>query len=91
MTMHTPSSLSDGIDHNLKPMFAKAAEQADALLHRGTEAIRHTTDQLRDQAAHSNELMLNYIKKEPVKSVLVAAAAGALIMTLVSLAGRGRG
>lgn len=59
--------------------------QASALAHRGADSVRDTSRQLRDQALRASDNTLNYIKDEPIKSVLIAAATGAALMALISL------
>ena len=39
---------------------------------------------------HASDATVNYIKEEPVKSILVAAATGAALMALVSMMSRSR-
>ena len=45
---------------------------------------------LREKAQMASEQTVAYVKDEPVKSMLIAAATGALLMGLVSLLGRSR-
>lgn len=73
------------------PMVNRAAEQASALAHRGADAVRESSRQLRERAAQASDTTVSYIKDEPVKSILIAAATGAALMGLVSLMGRSRG
>jgi ElaB/YqjD/DUF883 family membrane-anchored ribosome-binding protein len=56
----------------------------------GVESVREGTHHLRVQAEHASESTVNYIKREPVKSVLMAAATGAALMALISLISRSR-
>jgi ElaB/YqjD/DUF883 family membrane-anchored ribosome-binding protein len=72
------------------PMVNRATEQTSALAHRGADAVRESTRQLRDKAASASDATVSYIKDEPVKSILIAAATGAALMGLVSLLGRSR-
>lgn len=58
---------------------------AAALAHRGSEALRHAADQARDQALHARDATRGYIQDEPLKAVLIAAAAGAGLVLLGSL------
>ena len=57
---------------------------ADPLLNR----VNDTAHQLRVKARHASENTVSYIKHEPVKSMLMAAAVGATLAALVSLASR---
>lgn len=78
--------LSDG----LLPLMSDAVDQADVLMHRGADALRHTGQNLQQRATHASELASDYVRKEPFKSLLIAAATGAVLMGLVSLMGRSR-
>ncbi len=72
------------------PLLNRATEQASALAQRGVDAVRDGTQQLRDQARHATDTTVSYIKDEPIKSMLIAAATGAALMALISLMGRSR-
>jgi len=45
--------------------------------------VRHQAVHMRDEAAH-------YIKNDPLKAMLIAAAAGAAMMAIYSVFSRGR-
>lgn len=77
-------------DSSTAPMLTRAAEQATAMAHRGIDAVREGSQQVRDKAQRASENTVQYIKDEPVKAVLIAAAAGAALMALVSLVSRSR-
>jgi len=72
------------------PKLVRMAEQAESLIGRSAEAVRDSTQQLREKAGHAQDVTVGYIKDEPIKSVLIAAAAGAALMALVTLASRSR-
>jgi ElaB/YqjD/DUF883 family membrane-anchored ribosome-binding protein len=65
-------------------------EQASAMAHHGMDSVRDTSHLLRAKAEHAADTTVNYIKEEPVKVVLIAAAAGAALLALVSLVARSR-
>jgi len=67
------------------PLLERAGEKASALAQRGVDAVRDRSLQVRDQALRASDNTLNYIKDEPVKAVLIAAAAGAALMVLLGL------
>ena len=71
-------------------MMNHTAEQADALMQRGADALRSTTQHLRDSVSHANDVATEYVRKEPVKALLIAAVAGAALVTLVGLISRAR-
>lgn len=77
------------LGHQTKPMLTRATEQVSALAHQGLDSVHDTTHQWRMKATQAGDNTVNYIKHEPVKSMLIAAATGAALMALVSLMGRG--
>jgi ElaB/YqjD/DUF883 family membrane-anchored ribosome-binding protein len=54
------------------------------------DTVRDTSRQLRRQAQHTSDSTVDFIRDEPVKSVLIAAAAGAALTGLISLLSRPR-
>jgi ElaB/YqjD/DUF883 family membrane-anchored ribosome-binding protein len=67
-----------------------AGETAGALAQRGARALRDTSQGLRDSALRAGDSTVLYIKDEPLKAVLIAAATGAALMALVGLLTRSR-
>ena len=65
-------------------------EQTSQLAQRGIDAVHDSALQLRDKAQHSTDATVQYIQREPIKSVLIAAAAGATLMALIGLMNRNR-
>lgn len=86
----TLASNIDGLAHEAAPARTQATEKFNALLHQGLDAVQGASQKLRAQATHVNEVTVDYIRKEPIKSVLIAAATGAVIVALVSIATRSR-
>ena len=76
--------------HQAAPLLNRATEHASALAQRGVDAVRDRSQQLREQALLASDNTVNYIKDEPVKAVLIAAAAGAALMAMVSVLTRSR-
>jgi ElaB/YqjD/DUF883 family membrane-anchored ribosome-binding protein len=64
------------------------ATGAGELTQRGLEAVREGSHRLRQTSRHAADTTVGYIRDEPVKSVLMAAAAGATLLALLSLFGR---
>lgn len=83
------NSLQD-LRHRTAPMLERASEQVSAMAHRGMDSVRETSHQLRVKAEHASDTTVNYIREEPIKAVLMAAATGAALMALVSLVARSR-
>lgn len=72
------------------PLINRATKQASALAHRGVDTLRDTSQRLRETALRASDNSVKYIKEEPVKSVLMAAAAGAVLTALVRRMSRSR-
>jgi ElaB/YqjD/DUF883 family membrane-anchored ribosome-binding protein len=70
------------------PLLNHAAETANAYLHQGMDAVHDGSNKVRAQARRASACTVNYIKDEPVKSILIAAAAGAVLTALVRMASR---
>lgn len=94
---HTADSGLDSLSEKIEdvrdqavPAIDRITARASAGAKRGFDAVRKGSQQLRDTATRTTESTIAYVKVEPVKSVLLAAAAGALLMGLVSLIGRSR-
>ena len=68
----------------------RAAERATYLAQRGLDAVRGTSRELRHKALDVSDKTVTYIKDEPVKSMLIAAATGAALMALITLISRSR-
>jgi ElaB/YqjD/DUF883 family membrane-anchored ribosome-binding protein len=66
------------------PLRNRATEQASVLAQRGVDAVREGSRQVRDQALRASDGTLHYVRQEPVKSILIAAAVGATLMALLS-------
>ncbi len=85
--------LSDKVDQvrsQAAPMINKVTSQAEAAARRGMEAVRDTSQQLRERALRASDSTVGYIKDEPIKAMLIAAATGALLMGIISMLGRSR-
>ena len=70
------------------PALNKVTTQAEAAARRGMEAVRDTSHQLRERAHQASDMTVAYVKDEPIKAMLIAAATGALLMGLVALLSR---
>ena len=70
------------------PLLNRANVRAIALARRGVDAVRGSSQLMRERAPRASDRTVNYVKDEPVKSVLIAAAAGAALFALASLLAR---
>ena len=83
--------LSDKVDavrEQAVPMINRISTQAEAAARRGAEAVKETSAQLREKAVRAQDTTVGYIKEEPIRAMLIAAATGASLMALISLASR---
>ena len=85
MFIDKPLGQSSSLIDEAAPMVNRAAGQASALAQRGVDAMLDSTKQLRKTARRASRLTVNYIEDQPVKSVLIAAAAVAVLMAVFSL------
>jgi len=67
------------------------ADLAGAVAQQSLDAVRERTRQLREQTQHASDRTVDYIRREPVKSVLMAAAGGAAVAALLGLMFRSHG
>jgi len=81
---------ANGLRSGMEPMIDRASVRVSELAHRGADAVRHRSQQLRESADAASARTRGYIVDEPVKAVLIAAAAGAAIVGLLSLFSQGR-
>ena len=72
------------------PMLNRTSEQISALTQRSVDAMRDGSQHLREKALQASDSAVGYIKDEPVKAMLIAAATGAALMALLSLMARSR-
>lgn len=72
------------------PLLNRVSSQAEAAARRGIEAVRDTSQQLREKALRASDSAVGYVKDEPIKAMLIAAATGALLMGIISMLGRSR-
>ena len=76
-------------DH-ASPAINRWSSQAEIAMHRGVDAVRQGSAQLREKAHQVSDATAGRVRDDPLKAVAIAAIAGAVLMGLVSLLGRGR-
>ena len=84
------SAKVDELHDQAAPLLSRVSSQAEAAARRGIEAVRDTSQQLRDRALRVSDSAVGYVKDEPIKAMLIAAATGALLMGIVALMSRSR-
>jgi ElaB/YqjD/DUF883 family membrane-anchored ribosome-binding protein len=90
------NSLATATD-NASSALHRAGEQAAAMAQRGTDAMHHGadmlhrgSDELQYRARNLTHESTAFIRREPAKSMLIAAATGAALLGLLLLFTRGR-
>lgn len=82
-------SLQNGV-HAAPTALSRAASQVEELTRRSLERARDAGHQVKDQVARAGDRSVDYIRDEPVKSVLIAAATGAALAALIGWLARSR-
>lgn len=73
-----------------KPLVERWAKDAESMARRGIASASETSRHVRERVAQASDSTVGYIKDEPVKAMLIAAAAGAALVTLIGLFSRSR-
>lgn len=96
-TRQAANSAADGLSHGVEALrqdatsvFNRVSDQATSLRQRGMEAMHEHQQQVRSQAKQASDRTLAYVREEPVKGLLIAVTAGAVLMALVGWAARSR-
>lgn len=74
----------DDLGQGVPDALHRAASQVDDLTRRSIEQARATARQVRQQVQHAGDRTVGYIRDEPVKSMLFAAAVGAVVAGLAA-------
>ncbi|MES2958894.1 MAG: hypothetical protein V4792_11935 [Pseudomonadota bacterium] len=89
-TLDSLSGSVHDVRDRVAPVLNRSSEQIAALAQRGVDAVRDGSQQLKDKALRASDNTVGYIKDEPVKAMLIAAATGAALMALIGLLTRSR-
>jgi len=76
--------------HDAAHLLNRAADHAGEIAQRSLDAVRDSGRHLRDRAHHAGAETRTWVRDEPVKSLLIAAATGAVLTLLIGLLGRSR-
>jgi len=93
VTSETLDTLSDKVQDirdQAAPVLNRVATKAEELARRSADALRDRSQAVKESAYRASDATVGYIKDEPVKAILIAAATGAALMALVSLLTRDR-
>jgi ElaB/YqjD/DUF883 family membrane-anchored ribosome-binding protein len=67
------------------PVVDRITRRAEGLARDGAHWVQDGTDRVRSTVVRASDRTVGYVREEPVRSVLMAAAAGALIFALVRM------
>jgi ElaB/YqjD/DUF883 family membrane-anchored ribosome-binding protein len=77
------SSKVESMRSGVGPAIDKASDRAHGLLNQGLDAVTGATRKAQDFAADTQDSIVTYTREKPVKALLIAAAAGAALVTLI--------
>ena len=66
------------------PFLSRVAGQAQAFGKQGVDAVNEAAQQARRKASDASDSIISYTQENPVKALLIAAASGALLLTLIN-------
>ncbi len=89
MTDHSLQQLNN-LAGQAAPLLERATGQASAIARRSVDAVRDGSQHIRDSALRASDSTARYVRDEPLRSILIAAVAGAALMALVGLFTRSR-
>lgn len=69
---------------------SRVAAQVDDLTHRSVQRALAAKEAVTEQAVRAGDRTVSYVRDEPVKSMLMAAAAGACLAALIAAVSRPR-
>jgi ElaB/YqjD/DUF883 family membrane-anchored ribosome-binding protein len=84
-TLDQVESAVDAARGSVQPVISKLATQAEVLARRGLDAVCDSASQVRERANGLSDITVRYVRDEPVKAVLIAAATGAALVAIVNL------
>ena len=79
------------IRNQAAPMLDKTNGLAKDYLNQGLESLRNASHLMTDAAINARNGATGYVKDEPLKALLIAAATGAALMALVNLISHNHG
>jgi len=72
------------------PSIKKAADQAQGIWTQGMDAVGTARRQVRDTAMQASDSLAAFTRENPLKTIVIAAASGALLLALFNTLARSR-
>jgi ElaB/YqjD/DUF883 family membrane-anchored ribosome-binding protein len=85
--------LASGVEHlrdQAAPLLNGASDGVKDFAQHGMDKLRADAQYVQNQAVHMRDEASDYIKNDPLKAMLIAAATGAAIMAIYSMFSRAR-
>jgi ElaB/YqjD/DUF883 family membrane-anchored ribosome-binding protein len=85
--------LANGVEnlrHQAAPLLSGASDEIKDFARHGMDSMRSEARHVQHQAVHMRDEAAHYIKNDPLKAVLIAAASGAAIVAIYSVFSRSR-
>ena len=81
--MDTAESKIQSLRASVEPTVDRLADKAQHLAHQGMDAAVHAKDRVQESLVHYSDATSRYVARQPVRSVLIAAAFGAVVTMLL--------
>jgi len=78
------------LGQQVRPTVNRLTARAEDLARQGSEWVKQGSGRVRERAAQAGDRTVGYVREEPVRSVLMAAAAGALLYAVIRAFGSSR-
>jgi ElaB/YqjD/DUF883 family membrane-anchored ribosome-binding protein len=75
------------LGEQVRPAVNRLTARAEDLARQGSNWVKHGSERVRTQAVKASDRTVGYVRDEPVRSVLMAAAAGALLYAVIRALG----
>jgi ElaB/YqjD/DUF883 family membrane-anchored ribosome-binding protein len=79
------SSKVEDLRNDAGAALTKTVGRAQAMGRQGMAAVSDAAQRAQEIASDTSDSIIRYTKKNPVKAILIAAASGALLMTVIQL------
>jgi ElaB/YqjD/DUF883 family membrane-anchored ribosome-binding protein len=79
------SHKADELRHDVGPAINKAIDRVRSVGRQGREAVGDAAQRTLDAASDASDSIVKYTRKNPIKALLIAAASGALLLSLLNV------
>jgi ElaB/YqjD/DUF883 family membrane-anchored ribosome-binding protein len=79
------SNKVDELRHDAGPTVARAFDRVRSVSRQSMNAVGDAAQRTRDAASYASDSIVVYTRENPVKALLIAAASGALLLSLMNI------